>query len=295
MKTAKLHLTKFFVAAALLLLAHQSHALTTPYMVGLSNQLSGYYSQLTNSPLPEHKKEARALAVALRDLKRPTTTVAQDYDRFFLAVLHLGQYAFTDTNLLVAGDLVAASFIGDAIAKVNDLSVRTNFLNNFVVTRKTAMKNINEAFALIVTNLSESNKQTALLRGRRIFSKLVLAEKLVVRGEARQGFAPSVLYAGSTLAYTNRSGGGTITIKESDEYEDANIEEVVQGHYSYVRTGLNTGTLILTELGLSGGVNTIKVTFRNDTTGTFTFRFEQGADRERGAGRFTFTAALPPG
>jgi hypothetical protein len=295
MKTAKFHLTKFFVAAAMLLLAHQSHALTTPYMVGLSNQLSGYYSLLTNSPAPEHKKEARALAVALRDLKRPTTTVAQDYDRFFLAVLHLGTYAFTDTNLAVAGDLVAASFIGDAVAKVQNLSVRTNFLNQFVVTRKAAMQNINEAYALIVANISETNKQTALLRGRRIFSKLTTAEKLVVKGEAHLGFAPTVLYVGSTLDYTNRAGRGTITIKESDEYEDANTEETLAGTYSYVRTGLNTGTLILTELGLSGGVNTIKLTFKKTASGTFTYRFEQGADKERGVGRFGFTAVLPPG
>lgn len=293
MKTAKLHLTKFFVAAALLLLAHQSHALTTPYMVGLSNQLSGYYSQLTNSPLPEHKKEARALAVALRDLKRPTTTVAQDYDRFFLAVLHLGQYAFTDTNLLVAGDLVAASFIGDAIAKVNDLSVRTNFLNNFVVTRKTAMKNINEAFTLIVTNLTETNKQTALLRGRRIFSKLVLAEKLVVRGEARQGFAPEDNAAtGAVFNYVGRNESGTITLTDPTNYTDANTNETVGGTYIYKRTGLNTATLELSETG--SGVTTLRITFRLSSTGIYSYTYLDGTDRGRGAGRFSYTPPPPP-
>lgn len=292
MKTAKFHLTKFLVAAVLLLLANQSHALTTPYMIGLSNQLTGYYGLLTNSPLPEHKKEARAVAVALRDLKRPTTTVAQDYDRFFLAVLHLGKYAFEDANLVAAGDVVAVNFIGDAVAKVQDLSVRTNFLNQFVVTRKAAMQNINEAYALIVANVSETNKQTALVRGRRIFTKLTTAEKLVVKGEARQGFAPSVLYVGSTLVHSDRGGDGTITIKESDEYEDANTEETLAGQYSYVRTGLNTATLILSENG--GGVNTVKLIFKNATEGRYTFRFEKGVDKERGAGRFTFTAAMPP-
>ncbi len=295
MKTAKSLLIKLFVAAALLLLANQSHALTTPYMVGLSNQLTEYYHFLTNSPSPEDKKEARAVAVALRDLKRPTTTVAQDYDRFFLAVLHLGKYTSTDPILAAAGANISSNFIYDAAVKIGELSGRTTNLNKFVATRKAAVKSIELAYALLVANLTETNQQTALVRGRRIFSKLTLAERLVVLGEARQGFAPSVLYVGSAFAYTNRTGGGTITIKESDEYEDANIEETVAGTYSYVRTGLNTATLILTEHGLSGGVNTIKVTFRNATTGSFTFRFEQGADRERGAGRFTFTAALPPG
>ena len=294
MKTAKSVLIKLFVTVAMLLLANQSHALTTPYMVGLSNQLSGYYSLLTNSPLAEHKQEARALAVALRDLKRPTSSVAQDYDRFFLAVLHLGKYAFTDTNLLVAGDAVAASFIGDAFAKVSELSVRTNLLNQFVVTRKAAMQNIDQAFALIVANLTETNKQAALLRGRRIFSKLVLAEKLVVRGEANQGFAPTVLYPGSYFDYTARTGNGTLTIKPSDEYEDANTGETLGGNYSYVRTGLNTVTLILDESG-AGTTTTHKLIFRNATTGSFSFRSQNGTQRGAGAGRFTFTAVLPPG
>ena len=298
MKTAKSLLIKLFVAAALLL-ANQSHALTTPYMVSLSNQLSGYYSLLTNPPLVEHKKEARALAMALRDLKRPTTTVAQDYDRFFLAVLHLGNYAFTDPVLVGAGGAIAVEFLTDAGTKIGELSARTNALNQFVRTRGPASRQIDQAFGLLLINIanagdsSKTNLQASLVRGRRIFSKLVLAEKLVVQGEARQGFAPTVLHVGSTLAYTNRAGGGITTIKASDEYEDTNIEETLAGNYSYERTGLNTGTLILSQFG--GGVSTVKLTFRNATTGSFTFRFEQGADRERGAGRFTFTGALPPG
>ena len=303
MKTAKSLLIKLFVAAAMLLLANQSHALTTPYMTDLSNQLSFYHSQLTNSPLLDHKKEARALAVALRDLKRPTTSVAQDYDRFFLAVLHLGNYAFTDLVLVAGGNVVSSNFIYDAAVKIGELSARTNALNRFVVTRNAASRQIDQAFGLLLINIatsgdtSKTNQQAALLRGRRIFSKLVLAERLVVRGEARQGFAPTVLEVGSTLAYTNRAESGTITIKISDEYEDANVEQAqtLAGSYSYVRTGLNTGTLILTEFGPDGSVTTHKVTFRTGTAGSYTSLLEQGAVRKRSAGRFTFTAALPPG
>ncbi len=300
MKTAKSLLIKLFVAAAMLLLANQSHALTTPYMTDLSNQLDFYYGALTNSSLPSYNlKEARAVAVALRDLKRPSISVAQDYDRFFLAVLHLGDYAFTDPVLTGAGAAMSGQFLADAYAQIIDLSRRTNDLNRFVVTRNAASRQIDQAFGLLLINIansgdtSKTNQQAALLRGRRIFSKLVLAERLVVRGEARQGFAPTVLEVGSTLAYTNRVGGGRITIKESDGYEDVNTVESQVGTYSYTRTGLNTATLILTELG-GGRVTTHKVTFRNATTGISSL-FEQGAVRRRAVGRFTFTAALPPG
>ena len=284
----------------MLLLANQSHALHTSYMTGLSNDLSGYYSVLTNTPSLEAKKEARALLVALRDLKRPSTSVAQDYDRFFLAVLHLGNYAFTDPVLTGAGAAMSQQFLAHAFTNILQLSDRTNALNRFVVTRHAASRQIDQAFGLLLINIanagdtSKTNLQASLFRGRRIFSKLVLAEKLVVRGEARQGFAPSVLYVDSILAYTNRVGGGRITIKESDGYEDVNTVESQVGTYSYTRTGLNTATLILTELG-GGRVTTHKVTFRNATTGTYTSLFEQGAVRRRGVGRFTFTAALPPG
>lgn len=167
MKTAKSLLIKLFVAAALLL-ANQSHALTTPYMVSLSNQLSGYYSLLTNSPLVEHKKEARALAMALRDLKRPTTTVAQDYDRFFLAVLHLGNYAFTDPVLVGAGGAIAVEFLTDAGTKIGELSARTNALNQFVRTRGPASRQIDQAFGLLLINIanagdtSKTNLQASL-------------------------------------------------------------------------------------------------------------------------------------
>jgi hypothetical protein len=299
MKTANSILIKSFMAAALLLLAPASRALTTDYMVGLSNQLSGYRDALAPSPAAEDQKKVRVFNRALKDLSKPTSTVAQDYDRFFLAVVHLGNYAFTDSILVAAGTQVSSNFIFDAASKIGELSARTNTLNEFVRTRKAAGKLIDQAFELLLINIvnagdtSQTNLQASLFRGRRIFSKLVAAEKLVIKGEAHQGFAPTVLYVGSTLVHTDRGGEGTITIKESNEYEDANTEETLAGQYSHVRTGLNTGTLILTENG--GGVNTVKVNFRTATTGTYTFRFEQGADRERGAGRFTFTAALPPG
>lgn len=71
MKTAKSLLIKFCAAAAMLVLANQSQALTTPYLIQLSNQVAGYHAVL--STIPEASKETRALARALRDLSRPPT------------------------------------------------------------------------------------------------------------------------------------------------------------------------------------------------------------------------------
>lgn len=291
MKKAKSLLIKLFVAAAMLLLANQSHALTTPYLTALSNGVAFYQGQLAVSPLPEHQKEARALARALRDLSKPTTTVAQDYQRFFLAVLHLGNYAYSDTNLTDAGVMTFLQFMNDAGAKIGELSARTNALNEFVRTRKAASKLIDQALVLLIANSTETNLQTGLLRGNRIFSKLVAAEKLVVKGEANQGFAPDDVHlSGGTLEYMQRDEDGTIRFTDDTNYEQETIEETTAGSYTYTRTGLNTATIVLTEIG--GSVTTAKLTFTSTGAGRYSLRFEGPSESGRAAGRFTFTRVI---
>lgn len=294
MKTAKSLLIKLFVAAAMLLLTQQSHALTTPYLIALSNDVAAYHGVLSASPLPEHQREARALARVLRDLRPATTTVAQDYTRFFLAVLHLGNYAYSDSSLTDAGVAVFQQFMGDAGAKIGELSARTNALNKFVRTRSAASRQIDQALALLIINATETNLQTGLIRGGLIFSTLVAAERLVVRGEASQGFAPEDgTVAGGIFNYNGRNESGTTTLTDASNYTDANLEETVGGTYLYTRTGLNTATLVLSETG--GGVTTLRVTFRADSEGGYAFTFVDGEDRGRGAGRFTYTPPPPVG
>lgn len=293
MKTAKSLLIKFCVAAAMFLLANQSRALTTQYLADLSNNVAMYHAFLSTSTNAADKIETRALARALRDLSWPTATVAQDYSRFFLATLHLGKFAFSDPILNAGGVVAFTNFMTDAFIQHYLLTLTNESLNPFVRTKKAASNALVQAGVLLQTNRFETNQSAGLLRGNRIFSKLVQAQRLVGHGLTHQGFAPTVLYAGSTLVHTNRGNVGTVTIQESDVYQDADTEETVGGNYSYVRTGLNTGTLILDETG--DGVGTIKLIFKNATEGRYTSRFENGAHKESGAGRFIFTAALPPG
>lgn len=288
MKITKSLVMQLFAAAALLVLAPSSRALTTDYMVGLSNQLSGYRDALAPSPDEEHQKMVRTFNRALKDLSKPTTSVAQDYDRFFLAVVHLGKYAFTDSLLVEAGATISSNFIYDASVKIGELSFRTNGLNDFVPTRKAAMKNIDQAYALLIANLSETNQQTALVRGRQIFKKLVTAEKLVVKGEGRLGFAPQPgAISGAVLNYQERAKSGAITFTDSTNYEQRLVSETVAGNYTYTRTGLNTAVIVLSQLG--GRVTTVKVNFTTTTSGKFTFKFVNGADTGSAAGTFTLS------
>ena len=281
----------------MLLLAQQSHALTTSYLTALSNDVAAYHGLLSGSPLPEHQREARALARALRDLRPATTTVAQDYTRFFLAVLHLGNYAYTDPNLTGPGVAVFQEFMANAGTNIAVLSARTNALNKFVRTRSAASRQIDQALALLIINSTETNLQTGLIRGSRIFSKLVLAERLVVRGEANQGFSPEDgTVAGAIFNYNGRNDSGTLTLTDASNYTDydANLEETIGGTYTYTRTGLNTATLVLSET-IGGRVTTRRVSFRSLGGGRYAYTFLDGADRGRGVGNFTYTTPPPAG
>ena len=294
MKTAKSILMKLFVAAALLLLAPASRALTTDYMVGLSNNLSGYRDMLAPSPDAEDQKKVRAFDRALKDLSKPASTVAQDYDRFFLAVLHLGSYAFTDSILVAAGDDVSVHFILDAAAQIGDLSARTNGLNDFVSTRKAAMKNIDQAYLLLLANISETNKQTALLRGRQIFKKLTVADKLVAKGEDRLGHAPNDSdLGGLRLDFEDKAGSGSVTFENNTFYNQPVGADTVQGTYAYTRTGLDTAVVVLTEIGGSR-VTTLKLKFASGEGGKFAYKIVGGEDKGSSAGTFTL-GLIPPG
>lgn len=290
MNTAKSWLVKLVVAAAMLLLANQSHALSTPYMVQLSNDMSGYQAYLTNFPGTE--AEVKALGKALIDLSKPSTNVAQDYTRYFLASLHLGDFAFNDPVVTGGGVFAFTNFMNDAFAKIIELSIRTNALNEFVRTRKAASIQINQAYELLLINvanssdLSKTNLQANLVRGLRIFSKLVKAEKLVRRGEANQGYAPAGgVLTGGTLDYTVSDEVGSFNFMDETNFTQTVGTNVAVGTYTSVRTGLSTMTIELSETG--GGVTTVKAKFTAPGIGRFTYRFVDAFESGKGSGRFT--------
>jgi hypothetical protein len=292
MNIAKSWLVKLVVAAAMLLLANQSHALETFYMKQLSNDMSGYRAYLTNFPGTE--AEVKALGRALVDLSKPSTNVAQDYTRYFLASLHLGDFAFNDPVVTGGGVFAFTNFMNDAFAKIIELSERTNALNEFVRTRKAASIQINQAYALLLINvanssdLSKTNLQANLVRGLRIFSKLVKAEKLVRRGEANQGYAPTDgVIAGATLDYTVSDEVGSFTFTDETNYTQTVGTNVAVGTYTSVRTALHKITIVLSETG--GGETTVNARFTAPGIGRFTYRFEDAFESGRGSGRFTLT------
>lgn len=292
MNTAKSWLVKLVVAAAMLLLANQSHALSTPYMVQLSNDMSGYRAYLTNFPGTE--AEVKALSRALVDLSKPSTNVAQDYTRYFLASLHLGDFAFNDPVITGGGVFAFTNFMNDAFAKIIELSERTNALNEFVRTRKAASIQINQAYALLLINvanssdLSKTNLQANLVRGLRIFSKLVKAERLIVRGEANQGYAPTGgIVVGGTLNYTAGDEVGSFTFTDETNYTQTVGTNVAVGTYVSTRTALHKMTIVLSETG--GGVTTVNARFTAPGIGRFTYRFVDAFESGRGSGRFTLT------
>jgi hypothetical protein len=292
MNIAKSWLVKLVVAAAMLLLANQSHALSTPYMVQLSNDMSGYRAYLTNFPGTE--AEVKALSRALGDLSKPSTNVAQDYTRYFLASLHLGDFAFNDPVITGGGVFAFTNFMNDAFAKIIELSERTNALNEFVRTRKAASIQINQAYALLLINvanssdLSKTNLQANLVRGLRIFSKLVKAERLIVRGEANQGYAPTGgIVVGGTLNYTAGDEVGSFTFTDETNYTQTVGTNVAVGTYVSTRTALHKMTIVLSETG--GGVTTVNARFTAPGIGRFTYRFVDAFESGRGSGRFTLT------
>ena len=292
MKTAKSLLIKLFVAAALLL-ANQSHALTTPYLTDLSNNVAFYHSILSTSTNVVDKAEARALGRALRDLSRPTATVAQDYSRFFLATLHLGKFAFTDPILNAGGVVAFTNFMTDAFVQHFLLTLTNESLNPFVRTKKAASNALVQAGALLQANALETNQSAGLLRGNRIFSKLVQAEKLVGYGLTHQGFAPADgTLEGGKIEYAERGETNTVDFTDATNYIQAANGEITVGTYTYTRTGLNTATIVLTEIGPSGSVTTVKVTFTSTTAGRYAFRFVNTSESRRGAGRFTFSRPI---
>ena len=291
MKNAKALLIKVFVAVAMLLLANRSHALTAPYLIQLSNDMAGYQAYL--STIPEAASEVKALGRALKDLSKPSSTVADDYSRYFIATLHLGTFAFTDPIVNGGGVYAFTNFMNDAFAKFVELNGRNEALNDFVKTRKSASNTLAQVDALLLANAVETNQQTGLIRGGQIFKKLVKAEKLVIKGEANQGFAPDDDdLAGGTLNYEQRDESGTIEFTSETEYTHTIPgDETTVGTYTYTRTGLNTAIVVLTELG-GARTTTVKATFKSLGEGRFTLKFTGPIENGHSAGRFTFTRVI---
>ena len=137
MKPGKFFSLKALVVAVMLALANQSHALYTNFLDGVVMLLDGEYHVLTNlhAPTPAQKVVIREIKSALRDLSKPSASVAGDYNLFFAAAAHLGPLIH-DPVVNAAGTNAANLFIAEAGAEYIGLAGRLAMLDDFVPAKK---------------------------------------------------------------------------------------------------------------------------------------------------------------
>jgi hypothetical protein len=279
MKIGKLHSILTLIIAAMLFCAERSQAIYTPYLTGVSNGIAAYAATLTNST---DKAQAKVVARVLKDLSKPSTSVASDYRLFLQAATHLGRLAYQPPFGAI-GSNTFAYFIAEAQTNIAVTTGRIGALNDFVRTKRSASNQLFAAVATLTAIGATSDPQRGLLLASQVFAKLVAANKLAATGEAHPGFALGSL-TGLMLHHMERNNSGDIHFTSNTaatETETGGSPEPIT--YTYARTGLSTATLVLNE---SGGTTTVKLRFTSTTAGTFTFR-HVGGETDSGSGAFT--------
>jgi hypothetical protein len=280
MKTGKTNGMLMLALAAMLFLTQQAHALFTPELTAVSNQVAVYLTTLTNAG---DGAEAKALIKALKTLAKPSASVAQDYALFVSASLKLGQFGLSDPNLLSIGSNTFLFFLDTADEQIHATANRIAALNDFVKTKKAASNQLAQARATMTAAETNANLQLALSQGRVVFAKIATANRLAAIGEAHSGFAPESL-DGKLLSYTGRNSSGTEELSPSGTFKE-NGNPAPIGTFTYTRTGLNSGTLVLNYA--AGAVTTAQLNFKTTTGGNFTAHTEEPAGEDNDNGTFT--------
>lgn len=289
MKTGKVFSIQTLVLAALLALANQSHALYTNYLdvaVGTLIGGSNYYATLS-APTAADKRALAEIKRALKDLAKPSVSVAGDYNLFFAAVAHLGDLATTPTFDDI-GTNAFNLFISEAQSEYVATSGRVAALNDFVRIKRAASNQLAQVLRDFNTlGANPTNKQLGLLLGRHIYTKLTVADKLAATGEAHSGFAADSLIGG-TLHYDGRHNSGDIHFTDATTGTQANNGGSTNNiTYTYTRTGLNTATL---EIMHTDGATHVNVKFTSAGGGTFAVRSDNNdGTHDSGSGTFTLT------
>ena len=288
MKTRKLQLSLALVVGAMLC-AGRSQAYYTNFLDVVSNTLTTAYNSITSSPTPTkvEKREAAAMKRALKDLSKPSTSVAGDYNLFLAAAQHLGPLAFS-AQFAAIGSNVSDPFTNEAQAEIVATAARVDALNDFVPVKRAASKQVAKAQATLDSLNTLADPRIALIVTRVVFARITAANHLAGIGEAHPGFAANSL-VGVTLHHEeNNNNSGDVTFTSATEGTQTDSGGPQPFTYTYERTGLNTATLVLNEDG--GGTTTVKLKFTSTTGGTFSFRHEGGDDRtQTGSGRFTLS------
>lgn len=265
--------------ATMLFLAQQAHALFTPELTAVSNQVALYLTTLTNAG---DGAEAKALNKALETLAKPSASVAQDYALFVSASLKLGQFGLSDPNLLSIGSNTFLFFLDSAEEQIEATADRIAALNDFVKTKKAASNQLAQARATLTAAETNGNLQLALSQGRVVFTKIATANRLAAVGEAHSGFAPDSL-DGKLLSFTGRDSSGTEELSPSGTFKE-NGNSAPDGTFTFTRTGLNFGTLVLNYD--NGAVTTAKLIFKTTASGKFTAHTEDTEGEDNDSGTF---------
>lgn len=286
MKQGKLQWVFILVVTSMLLLAQRSHAYYTNFLDAASNALSVSYHTLTNTATNAvQRRQAAATLRALRELAKPSTSVAGDYNLFVAAATRLGPLAFapefgpigTNTFLL---------FTNEAQVQINVTQARVAALNDFVRNKRPASNALARAQAALDSIPTLSNPQLGILLLRQVFVQIATANRLAAFGETHSGFAANALI-GKNLQHTERGDTGSIFFNNDVQ---ATQDALLDTMYTYTRTGLNTATLVLVQTeGAETSTTTVKLRFTSTSGGTFTYRNvdSSGPPVETGSGTFT--------
>ena len=281
------------LVAAVLLLATQAQAYYTNYLDVVSNTLAYVQTTLTNNT-PQERKLAATIGRALKDLSKPSSSVAGDYALFLNAAIHLGPLALQEPfgNL---GSNVFAAFQTEVGVEIYSTAVRIASLNDFVPTKRPASNQLARAIAKFSSiGTTVLDPQLGLLVAGQGFKNLTVAQRLVALGEARPGLVPASL-VGMTLTHHERGQTGT---EQFDDATNATERDNNGGTrsvtYTFTRTGLDTATLVLSHAGGGGtSTTTVKLRFTSETGGTFTFKYigSEGGSQS-GSGTFTLASTI---
>lgn len=285
MKQGKLHWAFILAVTSILVSAHRSHGYYTNFLDTASNTLSSAYHSLTNTATNAvQRREAATILRALRDLSKPSTSVAGDYSLFIAAATHLGPLAFTP-QFEVIGSNTFLLFTNEAQAQIDAAEIRVAALNDFVRNKRPASNAVVRAQATLDSIPTLTNPQIGILLVRQVFAQVATANRLAAFGETHSGFALNSVI-GKNLTHTERGETGDIFFNNDVQ---ATEDTLLDTTYTYTRTGLNTATLVLVKNDGGGdSTTTVKLRFTSATGGTFTFRnVDSDGGVETGSGTFT--------
>lgn len=264
----------------------------TNYLDDVSNAVASAYANVTDAKLKV------ALGKAVKDLQKPSTSVAGDFKIFINLATHLMPLQATlppeqSAAIFGVSSNAFASFATYAFAKTEELGMRIAMVTPFQGLRRAASNQWAAAVMSLTASTNTADIRIAMFSVALALNKLVVAEKLTVKAEAKQGFALESV-GNMYLTHQSANEGGTNYLSEAvggqGPYSEPGTPDGDYGNYIYVRTGLSTATLTLDSQKTETLVEVkLRFTTKNQdgsASGTFT-----GRSSDQGSIKGTFTVS----